>query len=296
MRIISIGEILWDVFPDGEHLGGAPFNLAAHAARLGHRVNFISAVGDDPRGRRALSRAAALGLSTEYIRTVRAAGTGVVTVALDAAGRPAFEIHRPAAYDFAALEEQDLERLRVGRPNWICFGTLHQTHPGAKALTRRLIDAIPEARRFYDVNLRRHSYDAALVGELLGLAHVVKLNEEEMRELGAMLGLPCRVPAEFCDLSARRFGFEAVCVTRGELGCAALIRGQYVEAPGYQVQVVDTVGSGDAFAAAFLHGLGAGWPPEQVADFANRAGALVAGRPGATPEWRPEELAQLARR
>jgi fructokinase len=84
-------------------------------------------------------------------------------------------------------------------------------------------------------------------------------------------------------------------VTRGAAGSAVFVNGQYAEAPGYQVEIADTVGSGDAFAAAFLHGLNAGWPPNEVADFANRVGALVASRPGGTPEWSAEEAGALRR-
>src|SRR3954447_11784773 len=96
MTILSIGEILWDVFPDTVKLGGAPFNFAVHAHRLGHRVIFLSAVGDDERGRVAIERAAALGLSTEFIQTVADQPTGSVSVRLNSEGHPDFTIHRPA--------------------------------------------------------------------------------------------------------------------------------------------------------------------------------------------------------
>src|SRR4051794_25211641 len=82
VTIFTIGEILWDVFPDNLRLGGAPFNFAVHAHRLGHRVIFLSAVGNDERGRVAIERAAALGLSTEFIQTVADQPTGSVSVRL----------------------------------------------------------------------------------------------------------------------------------------------------------------------------------------------------------------------
>ncbi|MGB9612510.1 MAG: PfkB family carbohydrate kinase, partial [Bryobacteraceae bacterium] len=103
MRIAAIGEILWDVFADAERLGGAVFNLAAHARRLGHEVYFISAVGDDVRGRAALKRMRELDLATRFVRVVAGRPTGTVSVWLDSDGQPDFTIHRPAAYDFAAL-------------------------------------------------------------------------------------------------------------------------------------------------------------------------------------------------
>jgi fructokinase len=289
MNILSIGEVLWDVFGDTEHLGGAALNFAAHARILGHSVSFISAVGEDERGQRVLEKMEAMGLSTRFVRQVDDCPTGIVTVNLDASGQPRFTIHRPAAYDFPALSDGDLKELSSHRPDWIYFGTLFQMSVKAKALTLKLIQSNPEARRFYDVNLRENCYEAPLVYELMSRATAVKLNDQETDMIQSMLGWSYRSLEEFCQGAARRFGWEAVCVTRGEAGCVLLVGGHYVEADGYEVRVADTVGAGDAFAAAFLHGMGRGWPAQEVADFANRVGALVASRPGGTPSWTIKE-------
>lgn len=123
----------------------------------------------------------------------------------------------------------------------------------------------------------------------------MKLNEDEVRSLDWMFQRSIRTPEEFCRDQAKRWGWEAVCVTRGELGCAILAGGQYVEVPGYRVQVADTVGAGDAFAAAFLHGLDAGWPATQIGDFANRLGAFVASRPGGAAPWSLDQILALSR-
>jgi fructokinase len=272
MTILSIGEILWDVFPDTVRLGGAPFNFAVHAHRLGHRVIFLSAVGDDERGRAALGRAAALGLTTEFIQVAAGRPTGSVSVRLDAEGHPDFTIHRPAAYDWLTLDGPQLRRLGELRPDWIYFGTLYPMEDRAGDVMRGLMDAVPGARRFYDVNLRRGCYTPELVRELLRLADAVKLNDEEAER--------------FPDLDE----IPSVAVTRGERGCAVRIGKDRAECPGYTVTVVDTVGAGDAFAAAFLHGLAAGWSAAKTGDFANRLGAVVASRAGAVPEWRVGEL------
>ena len=290
MRIVSIGEILWDVFPDTEHLGGASFNFAAHAARLGHEVEFISAVGADERGRLALELARRLGVSTRYVRVLDDEPTGFVSVALDAAGQPSFVIHRPVAYDFTALGVEDLAELAAAPPDWIYYGTLFQMSPPARAATQALLDAAPRSRRFYDINLRQDSYTPALVLDLLRLATVVKLNEAEVREVERMMGEQPRSLEAFCVFAAQRFGCEGVCVTRDVRGCALWLAGNYVESPGYQVRVADAVGAGDAFAAALLHGLGSGWPAGRIAGFANRVGALIASRPGAIPEWNVGEV------
>ena len=272
MTIVSIGEILWDVYPDSSRLGGAPFNFAVNAHRLGHRVLFVSATGDDELGAAARKKAAELGLDTGFIQVAAGKSTGHVTVRLDAGGQPDYTIHRPAAYDFLKLSDEQLARIAKLEPEWIYFGTLYQMNEGAHGELHRLMEALPRARRFYDVNLRRGSYTPELVRESIGLAHAVKLNHEEA-ELFPGFG-----------------GVWAAAVTRGDRGCEVRIGGDRVECPAYPVAVADTVGAGDAFAAALLHGISQGWSAAKAGDFANRLGALVASRAGAVPAWSAAEL------
>jgi fructokinase len=293
VNVISIGEILWDVVGQDEHLGGAPFNFAVHLARLGHQVSFVSAVGTDERGQKTLDTMSQMGLSTRNVRRVAGHPTGVATVSLDEAGYPNFLIHRPAAYDFPQVTGEDLAELFACPVDWIYFGTLLQMNPEAKRLTMRLLKAGGGARRFYDVNLRPGCWEPSLVRELMEKASVVKLNAEEAAEVARIAGEALESLERFCRGFASRFGWEGVCVTRGADGCSLLLEDEYVEASGYPVQVADTVGAGDAFAAAFVHGVGAGWPPLRVADFANRVGAMIATRPGGAPEWTIAEAEAL---
>src|ERR1019366_5801889 len=166
---------------------------------------------------------------------------------------------------------------------------LLQTSPEAKRLTMRLLEAGEGRRRFYDVNLRAGCWEPSLVRELMAKATMVKLNADEAAEVASMFGQPLKSPLQswekFCRACAARFGWEGVCITRGADGCALLLGDEYIEASGYAVHVLDTVGAGDAFAAAFVHGVGSGWSSARVADFANRVGALVASRAGAVPSW-----------
>ena len=294
MKLINIGEILWDVIGGEEHLGGALLNLSVHAARLGHEVSLVSAVGADQRGDRALNAMSALGLSIDWIQRSDEWPTGIVTVTV-ADGQPEFEIHRPAAYDSMTLDRAVLGRVAEWDPDWVCFGTLLSMFPRGRNVLLETMDALPRARRFYDVNLRPKSFTSELVLELLERATVVKLNQDEVRSIDVMFQGSTRTLEEFCRNRAERFGWEAVCVTRGELGCAILARDQYVEVPGYHVRVADTVGAGDAFSAAFLHGLNAGWPAGEIGDFANRLGALVASRPGGAATWSLDQMQALSR-
>jgi fructokinase len=295
VKIVSIGEVLWDVIGSAEHLGGAPFNFAVHARKLGHEVLFVSAVGTDERGDRILERMAGLGLSTRFITRVKDYPTGTVTVTLDAMGQPSYVIHRPAAYDFPSPSHGDLEAIFSPQPDWIYFGTLQQMSREAKQLIMTLLEAGHNVRRFYDINLRANSYEPSLVHELMSHATVLKLNDQEVSQIQEMLGRPRGSLEEFCRSSAHEFGCESVCVTRAAKGCALLINGNYLEAAGYPAKIADAVGAGDAFAAALLHGMGCGWPPTQIADFANRVGALVASRPGAIPDWTIQEAMALAK-
>jgi fructokinase len=293
MKIISIGEVLWDILSGAEHLGGAPFNFAWHAHNLGHDVSFISAVGNDDRGHRALELMEQAGLPTRFVHRTSDHPTGTVTVSFDPSLGPQYRIHRPAAYDFPALSSANFSALLTPPPDWICFGTLQQMSVPARDLTQRLLDAAPTARRFYDVNLRANSYTPNLVRTLIQRAHVLKLSHQELSLIKEMCGIEGSSLEQFCREIAGAFELESVCITRGAEGCALLLNGEYIEAPGFPIQVADVIGAGDAFSAALVHGISSGWPARQAADFANRVGALVASRPGGTPRWGVTEAMAL---
>jgi fructokinase len=293
LRAICIGEVLWDVIGDQEYLGGAAFNFAAHLTKLGHQVEFISAIGEDIRGQRVLDRMREMGLSSRYVRRDPEYATGTVSVEVNANGQPQFQIHRPAAYDFPQLSEADFKQLFAKPVDWIYFGTLHQMSPTAKELTSRLLDSAPTAHKFYDLNLRPNSYDAELINQLMTRASMVKMNEEEVLAIAKLFGYRFESVDTFCHDYARKFDWEAVCVTRGSKGCSLLVGEQFTEMPGYAITVADAVGAGDAFAAGFVHGFSNNWPPAKIADFANRVGAWIASRRGAIPQWTIAEVETL---
>src|SRR6185312_3282616 len=232
------------------------------------------------------------GLSSQFVTRVPDQPTGTVTVSLGDPGQPEYLIHRPAAYDFPALDGALFDRLITIGADWIYYGTLQQLSSVAYASLLRVLAAVPSSKRLYDVNLRRNSFTPEIVCQLVQHALVINLNEEEAGEVSAIVGIKTMPLESFCRECRDRFDLDAVCVTRGAQGCA-LLSDQYVEHPGYGVGVADTIGAGDAFSAGLLHGLNAGWPATQVADFANRLGALVASRPGGTPNWSLEEVKAL---
>ncbi len=312
MKIISVGEILWDLVDGREFLGGAPLNFALHAAQLGHDVIMVSAVGEDDRGKRALLEISARGLRTDFIARVPDHPTGTVSVNMSNPGLPGYTIHRPAAYDFPTLDIPTIDGaafnvLTSPPPDWIYFGTLQQLSPAANQLLQMVLDSAPSARRCYDVNLRHDSYTPALLRALISAANILKLNEDEVGEVAALMpsqnsgaqNSRSQIDAtqdrleRFCRDAALAFNLEAVCVTRGADGCVLLLGNEYVTAAAPKVTVADTIGAGDAFCAALLHGIGLNWPAAKIARFACGVGALVASRKGGSPSWHPSEVAAL---
>jgi fructokinase len=284
-HVLAVGEVLWDVFHDSTRLGGAPLNFTVNVSRMGHEAILISAVGDDGPGRSAREAIEALGLDTRFIRTMPQFPTGSALVQTGPNGQTAFRIQRPAAYDAAHLSPDDLQWLAAWTPDWLYYGTLFSSTDSSRKLLHELFNVFPKAKRFYDINLRPEFYSEEQVMELLSLANVVKLNETEMDLAAGFANLPRASIEAFCRAGSARFGWKAACVTLGAQGCGIWNEGKYAEAEGCQVEVVDTVGAGDGFAAAFLHGLSRQRSPHQIAEFANRIGAGIASSPGAIPDW-----------
>jgi fructokinase len=296
MRVLSIGEILWDVFPSGELLGGAPLNFCVHLQRMGNFALLLTAVGNDERGNRARQEMMRLGLSTELTQVTDERPTGVAEVSFDERGEPMFAIPRPAAFVHVRLDPGKLEQLRHTNFEWLYFGTLLQRESKVEWLTRELIDTLPGIRCFYDMNLRTGHWNLPLVERLCRRTNILKLNESEARTLhvatggaGGSFSLE-----EFCPIWAANYDIETICVTRGAEGCFVYTKDGSHYSKGYDVDVQDAVGAGDGFAAAFLHGLHNSWPLQKTLIFANALGALIASRAGATPEWSMSECITLA--
>jgi fructokinase len=280
--------VLWDCFADStRHLGGAPLNFAAHVAKLGHPAALLTGVGGDTLGDEARDLIAGFDVDTRFLQVRPDLPTGVARVQLNAAGVPAFDIPRPAAFDGLRA---DTAAIAEWAPRWLYYGSLYASRPENNETLRAVLAAVPDASRICDVNLRPGSIvDTALLRE----ADVLKLSEDELPALSEALGLP-KLARDFCIAGAERFGWGTVAITLGPQGCALYHAAEYVQSPGIPVTVADTVGAGDAFTAALLHGVDLGWPPHEIAAFANKVGSIVAGRHGAIPHWSPDEASTHA--
>lgn len=255
-KILSIGEVLWDLFPDDERFGGAPANFACHAAINGGDVAMVSAVGNDDHGHRAIEILKSYRVDVSLIQILPNASTGTVGIHLDAAGKPTFTIHENSAWD--QLQWSDPLCQRILSANAICFGTLGQRSPEARATIRRCVETAASAgiTRVLDINLRAPFYDDAVIRESIQLASILKLSDEELPRVCQA----CRLPAsptfhQQAKAILEAFHLQMVIVTRGAEGAMVVTRDETAEQPGIPADVKDTVGAGDAFTAAFLMGL-----------------------------------------
>jgi fructokinase len=288
--VVAIGEILWDVFPDGPHFGGAPANFACSVAELCNSemdVFMVGSVGRDDLGRRAIELLKSHSVDTSCVSTA-AFATGQVLVSLDEAGQPSFDIATETAWDYLAWSNE-LEKLAV-RANAVCFGTLAQRSAVSRETIRKFVRATrPECLRILDINLRPPYWDDEVVRESFALANVLKCNDMEMKVLSET-GSSIRTHDELIASLLDTHRLQLVAVTRGADGAALIsAAGARSDRPGQATHVVDTVGAGDAFTAALAIGMLNGASLSDINSWANRVASFVCTQAGATPHF-PAEL------
>ncbi len=289
--ILGIGELLWDLLPEGPRLGGAPANFAVMTARLGNHAAILSRIGQDELGRKAVECLEPLPIDASYLQVDSARETGRVTVAFES-GQPCYTIHQPAAWDF--LERTDRLVQLAERADAICFGSLAQRSDQSRQTIQSLVaQAAATCIRIFDVNLRAPFVSGEVIRESLELATVLKMNDEEAPQILKLLSLPlpASVPSAsgVLRLAAERLLIEfpllqMVVVTRGASGSLLVTRDEWHEHSGFPVRVADTIGAGDAFTAAMTHYLLRGADLTTLNEAGNRWGAWVAQQSGAMPD------------
>ena len=130
LKIVGIGEVLWDLLPGGKQLGGAPANFAYMSNLLGDHGIVASRIGSDPLGREMAATMQQLGLTTSYLQTDETHSTGTVGVKVDPTGQPEFTITPSVAWDF--LDWTPLWEDLAGQADVVCFGTLAQRSPSSR--------------------------------------------------------------------------------------------------------------------------------------------------------------------
>jgi fructokinase len=287
-RVVAIGEILWDLLPEGRRIGGATANFAYHTNARGVAATLVSCVGSDPLGREILDQVARWNMDTRTLCTRPEYPTGWVDVKLDSDGKPEYVIHENVAWDHIAWN--DAMAALATSVDCVCFGTLGQRAEESRSTIRWFLDSTrASCLRVCDINLRQSYFSTDILRSSLVSATVVKLNDEELPVVAGHLGIsgaPESMLAELRDT----FRLDLVALTKGGAGSTLLTADRRSDHPGYRVKVIDTVGAGDAFTAALVVGLLQGADLDVINADANRAAADVCMQAGAIPVMESDSL------
>ena len=284
--IVGLGEVLWDVLPEGKQLGGAPANFAYHVSQFGHDALAISAVGNDALGDETLEALNARHL--QHLMPRVDYPTGTVQVTLDDDGIPTYVIREGVAWDnipFTAELEDVAQNTRA-----VCFGSLAQRSPVSRATIQAFLNAMPkDSLKIFDINLRQNFYNKEIIREALTACNILKINDEELVLIGRLFEHPGLDIENKCWLLLGKYTLDMLVLTCG-------VNGSYVFTPGsvsFQetptVEVADTVGAGDSFTGTFVSGLLAGKSIEETHRLAVDVSAYVCTCKGAMPKL-PQEL------
>lgn len=287
IKALALGEVLWDLIGDQKHLGGAVFNLIAHMTKMNCEASIITRVGNDELGREILFLAESFGIDCTLIQTDMDHPTGSVLVNLDD-GIPTYEIKENVAYDYIEFTGAIRNFLKQNEIDVFCFGTLAQRNSVSRDTLREILEAGSFKQVFYDVNLRQEYFSLKTIQDSLKYSTILKLNEEEVESMDKLLGLKSISEGSFIESLGKMGPVHTVCITRGAKGCTVYHDRIKKEVEGFNVKVIDTVGAGDAFGAAFLKKFIATGDPFESARIANHLGAYVASKPGAIPEYSDE--------
>ena len=290
--VAGIGEVLWDVFPENEIFGGAPANFSIHCSGLGANSFVLGSIGCDSRGVKALDFLQQRGVNTRLLQQHSEVPTGIVEVNLDPYGQPSYVIEKHSAWD-ELLTVEYLDMFPHG-VDAVCFGTLAQRNKTTRLAIRSLLSQMPtESLSVFDINLRQSYFSRELIERSLVLADVLKLNSEELKVVSSLLGLSGSIET-LLRVIMNDFELQLIALTRGKDGAFLISKKGGSDRGGLDVDVIDTVGAGDAYTSALVMGYLNRWSMEKINLTAIEISAWVCTREGAVPEI-PKELADLFR-
>ncbi|WP_258104097.1 carbohydrate kinase [Marinoscillum sp. MHG1-6] len=291
MKVLVFGEILWDMIEGVPHLGGAPLNFAAHVKQCGYESGIVSCLGRDELGDKAFQMVSELGVETKLIQRSDMR-TGFVPVKL-LNGQPDYEIVKDVAYDY--ISEDQLDHFIIGAYDVFYFGSLIQRSPVSSESLNAILEKHQFKHVFYDVNLRKDSYTKEIIIGSLERCTLLKVNDEEVEVLSQMLFNQILDFRAFCEHVTDQWPqISTIVITAGGDGCMVYWDGNFKVIPTNPIEVVDTVGAGDSFSAAFLCTLYKTGDPVQAAQVANKVGAFVASSHGPIPRYSEEVMGLFA--
>lgn len=288
-RAVCFGEVLFDVFPDGERIGGAPLNVASRLSSLGVQTEMISSIGNDERGNKIIACLKKKNISTKSIIIKAEYPTGLVNVSLSESGSATYEIAYPAAWD--KIEISEAMKTSVSDSKIFIFGSL----VCRDEVSRSTLFGLMEVAKYkvFDINLRPPFYDKNLLISLMNEANFIKFNDDELFEIAEMLGSPFHSLEQNIHFLSEKTGTKDICVTKGRHGAVLLKDGKLYYNSGFKIKVKDTVGAGDSFLASLLAKLLQEEKPQQALNFACAVGALVAAEEGANPDIPDDKIREF---
>lgn len=273
-----MGEVLWDLLPDGKILGGAPVNFAYHAMQLGAVGVAVSSVGNDELGREIIDSVNSKGI--ENCIAVNTHPTGTVGVTLKD-GKPDYTIYENVAWDFIELTPEAIKMLQ--QADAICFGTLAQRSAVSHSAIQKALKLVPEnCLKVYDINLRQKYYSKELISESLSVANVFKINDDEVELFKHLFGFEGS-EIEVCKKIKETYSLEYLALTKGEKGSYLFHESEVSFLPTPLVEVEDTIGAGDSFTSAMVMGILKQQPLNEIHRKAVDISAFVCTQKGATP-------------
>jgi fructokinase len=282
--VMVIGEILLDVFPDYTRLGGASFNYALHLVKLGIPMRFISRIGDDDYGGIIRERLNELRFPMSDIQIDRSRPTGRVFVELNKAGIPSFSIMEDTAFDYIALNE-DIKNILKSGVNFLYYGTLIQRSRNGFDLMRKVLQKKDEKTVcLYDINLRKGCFNEKVIMESISRCDILKMNDDELKVIKLIHGSKT-ADDRFIRFLMKEYSIVMTAVTMGAMGSFLYTGGKKFRIkPEKITDIADTVGAGDAYAAALTAGFLKGWEPDVIARGATMLSSEICRVRGAIPE------------
>ncbi len=289
--VVGLGEVLWDVLPEGKKLGGAPANFAYHAGQFLGMNNTIavSALGNDKLADETIEALKEHGLNDLLPRVPYP--TGTVQVQLDEQGIPTYDIKENVAWDNIPFDDDIAEIARNCRA--VCFGSLAQRNVVSRQTIQKFLDATPaDCLKIFDINLRQQFYTQEVIRESLQRCNILKINDEELVLIGRMFGYPGLDIENKCWLILGKYNLDMLVLTCGTNGSYVFSPGQmsFQETP--KVTVADTVGAGDSFTGSFCAAILNGRPVAEAHKLAVEVSAYVCTQNGAMPVIPPTILAK----
>lgn len=288
--VVGMGEALWDVFPEGKKIGGAPANFAYHVSQFGLPSCVVSAIGDDALGKEIIENFTSKGLD-QLIAEVPYP-TGTVQVEIDQTGIPLYDIKENVAWDNIPYTEH-LDAL-AKRTKAVCFGSLAQRNVVSRETINHFLDTMPkddDSLVVFDVNLRQGFYNKEILCKSMQNCNILKINDEELITVSRMFGYPGIDLQDKCWILLGKYNLKMLILTCGINGSYVFTPGNVSFQPTPKVEVADTVGAGDSFTAAFIASILKGKSVTEAHTIAVKTSAFVCTQKGAMPILPPEYTA-----